>query len=729
MSLNMNFRFYRLIFAAILLFLQLSFASSYENEGAVFSCKDFSDEKSLAFTEAERALVQKFKSEKKVLNVLSRAKGYPLSFEENGRLQGFLPDMFALAMKRTGLNYKFHWHNSIYSYEKDLAEASVDIVLDRLVVPGDSSFGRFKPSVKVQALDLSFVHRKGAGESAYKIAVVRSLLNVVALDPDLDSTRLVFYNGVEEAVNAVAVGEADGAYVPFFMASPVVESKFYNKLVYGAIPSVLADVVFSVSEKAPAELSSVLAKSFCMVPLSDLEGVENNVGNAIAKNLSMWEYFRCHPIFISILFVVIAILLFIIGVAIVQNKMKCSELNRVLWEQDKLKHDCAEAVAANVAKSKFLFNMSHDIRTPMNAIIGFVDKAERNIENTEVVLDSIRKCRVSGNYLLQLINEVLDMARIESNKIALIEDVYDLVAQGTSLCTTFEHSFEEKKITFESDFSGVKDKFVFQDAQRVRQIMTNILSNAVKYTARGGSIEYRIEQLPSEREGFALYGFSVKDSGIGMSKNFLAHIYDEFSRESSSLLGKTIGTGLGMSIVKRVVDMMGGKIDIDSAPGRGTTVSVYLSFKIARGNDVERFKKREPVGDPNALFVGKRVLLVEDNEFNREIAADLLREVGLMVDCAEDGKQAVDRIRLRGIHYYDCIFMDIQMPVMDGYEATREIRKMFPDEYIPIIALSANAFEEDKQKSLEMGMYDHLSKPIVAADLLDSMKRLMCVEK
>ncbi len=376
-----------------------------------------------------------------------------------------------------------------------------------------------------------------------------------------------------------------------------------------------------------------------------------------------------------------------------------------------------KADAANNAKSEFLFNMSHDIRTPMNAIIGFSDLAVKHIDEREKVLEYLNKIGVSGQHLVKLIDDILDMARIESGRIQseiTAESIFNLTNDVVTIC---RENAEEKNISFSCSRKDLRDITVYADVLHVNQIMMNILSNAIKYTPSGGTINYTIRELKNSERGKVKYTFTVQDTGIGMSEEFLKHVYDYFAREQNSTVSGIQGTGLGMAIVKRLVDYLGGTIDIESKPGEGTKVTVVLSFKIRKHYD-----KRE--GDTHKSYsslAGKRILSVEDNELNREIIRSLLEEEKMIVEEAENGEEAVTMVSEKGSDYYDYILMDIQMPVMDGYRATSLIRELEGGDKIPIIALSANAFEEDKKKSLMAKMNAHIAKPINVRELFSTL--------
>ena len=400
----------------------------------------------------------------------------------------------------------------------------------------------------------------------------------------------------------------------------------------------------------------------------------------------------------------------------------------------------------NRAETIFLNSISHDIRTPLNVIIGYTALASAHVNEAQEVKRYLSKIQTASKHLLLLVNDVLDMSHIESGTLKLEHaPVYfpDVLEDLKSIVQT---DISAKQLEFHVDTKNMVHKNVITDKLRLNQVLLNILENAVKYTRPGGKICFQIQELKGQEPGFAKYEFRVKDTGIGMSEEFIAHIFEPFSREQTSTVSGIEGMGLGMAIVKKIVDRMGGTIAVKSRQGKGTEVIVILKFKVSsqpvanemralsRPEQMETFSEKEKAKQENLKeessenpFKNKKILLVEDNELNREIAVELLKEEGFILDTAEDGTIAVEKMRTAKPGQYDLILMDIQMPIMDGYEATRQIRKLKNPETanIPIIAMTANAFEEDRQKALEAGMNEHVAKPIDLARLLEVVKKVL----
>lgn len=392
---------------------------------------------------------------------------------------------------------------------------------------------------------------------------------------------------------------------------------------------------------------------------------------------------------------------------------------------EKLQLSAAEAQEASEAKTRFLFNMSHDIRTPMNAIMGFTELLNRNLDDQEKARGYLRKIQNASSLLLTIINQVLEMARIESGTVTLKLEATDLSALFHSVNTVFEADIQKKNIQYSED-AHVPHKFAYCDKTKLEEIYLNIVSNAIKYTPDGHAIRVEIHELPSEDKKKACYRFTCEDSGIGMSADYLPHIFDEFSREHTTTENKVVGTGLGLPIVKSLIEQMGGTIQVESTQGVGTKFTVDLTLTLASREEV--YSSPEALAEAeHAKLRGRRILLAEDNELNAEIAIELLGEKGLLIERAADGEECCTMLAQAPEGYYDLVLMDIQMPRMNGYEAAAKIRGMADVKKagIPIIAMTANAFAEDRQAALDIGMNAHVAKPIDMAVLLPTLLRCL----
>ena len=385
-----------------------------------------------------------------------------------------------------------------------------------------------------------------------------------------------------------------------------------------------------------------------------------------------------------------------------------------------LKNALRRAEEGSRAKSSFLFAMSHDLRTPMNAIIGYAELMEAHWGEKEVTTNYLQKLKGASQFLLALIGNVLEIARIESGKETLNEVPWNLMKLEETLDILLDGEISRKQLTVNRNVN-IRHANVYCDALKIREIIMNLLSNAVKYTLEGGKIVLDIEEKPSARDGFMTLQIRVSDNGIGISKEYVPYIFDAFTREQSSSESGIIGTGLGLRIVKSFVDLMNGDISVKSEPGKGTCFTVEISCRKIPEEELQQQMEEQP---ENVSLAGRRLLLAEDNGLNAEIAMTILQDADAEVELAADGKIAVDKLKDVPVGYYDAILMDIQMPNMNGYEATKAIRKLTDERAkIPIIAMTANAFEEDRQAALAAGMDDYVAKPVEISELFRTIMK------
>ena len=385
-----------------------------------------------------------------------------------------------------------------------------------------------------------------------------------------------------------------------------------------------------------------------------------------------------------------------------------------------LKNALRRAEEGSRAKSSFLFAMSHDLRTPMNAIIGYAELMEAHWGEKEVTTNYLQKLKGASQFLLALIGNVLEIARIESGKETLNEAPWNLMKLEETLDILLDGEISRKQLTVNRNVN-IRHANVYCDALKIREIIMNLLSNAVKYTSEGGKIVLDIDEKPSARDGFMTLQIRVSDNGIGISKEYVPYIFDAFTRERSSSESGIIGTGLGLRIVKSFVDLMNGDISVKSEPGKGTCFTVEISCRKIPEEELQQQMEEQP---ENVSLAGRRLLLAEDNGLNAEIAMTILQDADAEVELAADGKIAVDKLKDVPVGYYDAILMDIQMPNMNGYEATKAIRKLTDERAkMPIIAMTANAFEEDRQAALAAGMDDYVAKPVEISELFRTIMK------
>lgn len=406
------------------------------------------------------------------------------------------------------------------------------------------------------------------------------------------------------------------------------------------------------------------------------------------------------------------------------NRDFTEEKKRELEQEEALRQEKIKAEKANEAKSIFLFNMSHDIRTPMNAIVGYSQLMKKELTNPKLIHYQ-EMIEQSSKLLLSIINNVLDMARVESGKMELDEN-YEVIGNISQLvCSAFAAEASRKNIEL-NIVVNVEHKHIIVDSTKMQEILSNLISNAIKYTSAGGKVTIDTKELPYDKEGYVLIQTKVSDTGIGMSEEFLPSLFELFTRERNTTLSKIPGTGLGMAIVKNFVDLMNGSIEVESELGKGSTFTITIPHKIANKDYTNCNIKDSNECDID--FIGKRILLAEDNELNAEITTTILSEMGFEVKVVEDGILCVNEIQHQPANTYDLILMDIQMPNMDGYKATHCIRRLSQPEKanIPIIAMSANAFEEDKKKAFDVKMNDYITKPIDFQKMEEVLKNILC---
>lgn len=601
-------------------------------------------------------------------------------------------DEIVAALKSSKIDLAFPITNNSWKLEQDGIDASSEVVSDS------------------GALFYKSVNEKN---DIKKIAVNKNnelqLEYTKSVYPD---ATLVYYDSIDKCLDGVLADEADGTVMDSLRVQYVTNKSKYSSLSYLLLSSGTGKC-FGVKH-GNSQLLLLLNRAISLLGTS--YGTDYSYQYiASFYSYSIEDFIKEHIFTFAL--IVCGLVVFVVLVLITRLRKK----DIAIQEKEELKK---QAEVASNAKSVFLFNMSHDIRTPMNAVLGFTNLMENELDDPVRLKDHLGKIKKSGEYLLGLINNVLEVARIDSGKETLDENVMDLT--DIDYLTMFENDIEKKNITFDRSIS-VEHRYVYGDRQKIQEIALNLLSNAVKYTPDGGKIRADIREIPCDIPGYATFVTTVADTGIGMTEEFLEQIFDSFSRERNTTESKIMGTGLGMSIVKKLVDLMGGDITVDSAPGEGSTFTVTTTLCIAE-NAKELLENREDNnGAVNMDLSGNRILLAEDNELNAEIAITLLEEAGARVDLAKDGVECVDMIQEADEDTYDLILMDIQMPNLNGYDAARRIRSLenHRKASIPIIAMTANAFEEDRKNAIASGMNGHLAKPVDMNVLKRTLMRVL----
>ena len=538
--------------------------------------------------------------------------------------------------------------------------------------------------------------------------------------------KLVEYDSLADAADMVTHEKAD-----CFLLGTSQALKYDNNRDFKSVPlTKTMEACFAV-KGGEGPLLSILNKTLKTMP-SDMLTSALAIYDSTADKVTLYDFIKDNMLAVFVtagLFSlsIIGIILMLLRKARKAEAVAMLAASDTQKLNDKLEIALKKAEDASLAKTRFLHNMSHDIRTPMNAILGYTQLMEDELKGKELpeTLDHLKKLQQSGNLLLSILNNVLDMARIESGKMEIDESYGQIKEIQQTLLEIFDDEAKKKNIAFHYTVN-VEHEHVLTDITKVKEIFANILSNAIKYTPSGGSVTVNVDELPCDEPGYMIARTSVSDTGIGMSQEYLTRIFEAFTREQNTTKSKIAGSGLGMSIVKKYVELLGGTINVESEPGKGSIFTVTLKHRIADEGYYKKMHAENP-GTGSEILAGKNILLAEDNDLNAEIVVAILERFGLKAERVEDGIQCVSRIKNMPAGTYDMILMDIQMPKMDGYQATQEIRHL-PDQdkaCIPIVAMTANVFEEDKRDAAAAGMNGHIAKPIQADDLLPTLVEII----
>nr|MBP7313426.1 response regulator [Parabacteroides sp.] len=555
--------------------------------------------------------------------------------------------------------------------------------------------------------------------------LVGALVESQRFPSGISAEKIRSYPGIKEALAAVNSGEADFIYGLSSKMEQDISRYHFTNLAPVTLVNDQSAISFALPTPVDPDLLTVLNKAINNLSESERTVIRNRNLESIGVNeFSLTDFIYANPLqFMFIVMFVLSVLFTALLLAI-GARMKATVI------QGNLKR----AEAANLAKSEFLSRMSHEIRTPMNGIVGMSTIAMQNIDNTDKIKDCLEKVIMSSKHLLALINDVLDMSKIESGKVELRHESFNFRAFLQDFENLYGEQAKSKGISYETILASDLEVQIIGDSLRLNQVLSNLLSNALKFTPAKGMIKLRVSKTGEDQENVYLR-FEVIDTGCGIAEENYDKIFESFEQENVDVTYKYGGTGLGLSIVKRFTGLMGGGIHVTSVQGSGSTFTVDLPFgKIKESGKPTRFSdingRNDLAKDCYAVdydFKGKRILLVEDNELNREIAEELIGVTGASVESAEDGVQAVEMFKESAEGYYDLILMDVQMPHMDGYEATRCIRALGRSDAqkVPIFAMTANAFAEDVQKSREAGMNAHISKPLNIRAVYKQMNRYL----
>ena len=656
-----------------------------------------------------------------------------------GKLTGVITDYVDLAencLQGQTLEFELNGYDTRSELLQALQDGKIDLIFHANQNPYFAETNGFALSDTLLTLNMAAITAKDSFDENKEniVAVEKDNFALKAyLSYNYPQWEVVEYETSDAAVKAMQKGETDC----IVSNSGTVSDYLKNNKLHSVFLTKEADVSFAVQQGEPV-LLSILNKTLTSMPTTQFSGAVVSY-NASSRKVTAKDFIQDNLLAVSL---IVGISIFV-TLCIILDSLKKSKraeekskksaeqalkLNQELEEkQQELQNALVEAQSANKAKTSFLNNMSHDIRTPMNVILGYAQLMEEELKEKELpeTKEHLEKLQQSGKLLLSIINNVLDMARIESGKMEIDESYGQIKEIQQTLLEIFDDEAKKKNIAFHYTVN-VEHEHVLIDITKVKEIFANILSNAIKYTPSGGSVTVNVDELPCDEPGYMIARTSVSDTGIGMSQEYLTRIFEAFTREQNTTKSKIAGTGLGMSIVKKYVELLGGTINVESEPGKGSIFTVTLKHRIA---DEGYYKKMhvETPGTGSEILAGKNILLAEDNDLNAEIAVAILERFGLKAERVEDGIQCVNRIKKMPAGTYDMILMDIQMPKMDGYQATQEIRHL-PDQdkaCIPIVAMTANVFEEDKREAAAAGMNGHIAKPIQADDLLPTLVEII----
>lgn len=707
------------------------------------------------FKEPPKVEIQPLNNFKKTLHVVTDRDYSPYSYiDENGNYQGLDVELMNEVANRLQVNLDLlllDWNDA----NKIFLSGGADIIMNMesdLIINNPNMIATV-PTTEKQYV----VYGKKNVSSVADLygRRVASLHKMPGLGLD---DEISYVNSYQRIFQGLKDGEYEFAICPIQVGNMFVESLKISDV----FPSYAVQHVYGTLAMHPEDTQLRVKVNAVLIQMQQegrLEALNKKWVLSRYENITLEEMIESRPWLIALILCSGLFVILLMGYTLLQVRYAHSQeaYTKQLQEnyvtikfqreelrirQEELIAEKERAEEANKAKSTFLSNMSHDIRTPMNAIVGYLNLAKdlykacescpRYNENPcpdnipDKIYDFLNKIDASSQHLLALINDVLEMSRIESGKMELELAGMNIVTALDEVRDMFATQMAGKNISFNVDTSNVQDKFVVCDKNRLNRVLLNLLSNAYKFTPEGGTVSVKLNQKGERHGDTADYELRVKDSGIGMTPEFAAKVFEAFERERTSTVSKIQGTGLGMAITKSIVDLMGGEIKVVTAPGEGTEFVINVSFKIAdeMREEIEAENKRAAqIID----FTDKKLLLVDDIEVNREIAKMLLESEGFIVDTASDGKDAVEKVAASKAGDYDCVLMDIQMPIMNGYEAARKIRALENPELakVPIIAMTANAFSEDVKAALDAGMNAHIAKPIDVPKMMETLAKIL----
>lgn len=659
------------------------------------------------------------------IGVLQGDNGF-FSYEEDGSHKGVIADYIRYAsscFEEQRLDFAVQGFETQPEMFQALKDGKIDMIFhfnENHYLAEQNGFALSNRIMKI-TIPVITTHKQFNENAANILAVAKdNYLAKAYAAHNYPQWKFVEYATRAESEQALRKGQADCFFAKYSMLTDYAD----DKLLHAVFLSKPGDVAFAVN-RSDTVLLSVLNKTLRAMPASVMAGNLSMYDKPVHK-VTLKDFIKQNMLtLIAFLVLIIGLMLTLLHKERKSAREAVALTEKLKESREQLKQALQQAESASEAKTNFLSNMSHDIRTPMNALIGYTKMLKPKIKDEEL-LGYVDKMEKSGNLLLSIINNVLDMARIESGRME-VNEVYSRVGHDLEeLISVFSVEAKKKHIRLLTSVQA-EHGHILCDITKIREIFSNLISNAIKYTPEGGTVEFNISELPCSRPGYACIQAEVADNGMGMSKEYLPTLFDAFTRERNTTVGKISGTGLGMAIVKKLVDMQGGTIEVESELGKGSRFIVTFEHPIADEAYYKQQEQKDTSAQGAELIKGKRILLAEDNDLNAEIALFILRNMGLEVERVEDGAQCVSTLEQQPAGTYDLIFMDVQMPKLDGYTATQNIRALDDKEKaaIPIVAMTANAFAEDRERALAAGMNGHIAKPIDVKKLEQVLVKLL----
>ena len=668
----------------------------------------------LALTAREQEYLYTLHKSGRVMTVAVNPDRYPYSYlDENGRWAGISVKLFSTLAMRAGVRYRLLSAETREDYTEILESHRADLCLDMFNDLSAAETLGYKLTDPYITAGFSWVLLRNGADTLHTVGTV-DMLTKEASSVILPTNRPVYksYASFDDCLTALRAGEIDAYYTYTYQAERLLYDNLRNDLT-STLTNGSTQFTLGVSQDLDVTLLGILNKSVHSLTDEEVDAATRSYTKLEEQPFSLTRMFYQYPL-VPLFFAICALFVVLCTFLLIRSRMFRRQMTQALHKAEE----------ASQAKTEFLSNMSHDIRTPINGIMGMLDIAENNFDDRDRVQDCLVKMRGAASHLLSLINDVLDMAKVESGTIQMLDTDFDLRVLLNSCCSIIEGQLSDRKLTFTKQIGPFWHPNLRGSELHIRQVLINILSNAVKYTPDGGEIHFYARETLFE-EGLVHLRIEIADTGIGMTEEFLKHIFEPFTQEQQSSRTTYKGTGLGMAITKKLVDQMHGSLDVESTPGKGSTFTVRLSLPIADKPAVSD-KPEEAAADLHGLHL----LMAEDNELNREIAVTLLEEQGAEVTAAENGREAVEIFQSSPRGTFDAVLMDVMMPEMNGLEATRAIRAFEgcpPDSGIPIIAMTANVFADDVKACLEAGMNSHVGKPldmqVLAAEICREVRR------